>query len=108
MVCKRSHAVAFHLTNPVGGIALEIVKEVKESCRGLAWVGRIWILPWKFDLWNSLKGLTVYEPSKASQSMSRRCFLHGLQLGLVMEVSGWWCGGGSTVSLRTMVTLYHS
>ena len=62
MVCKRSHAVAFHLTNPVGGIALEIVKEVKESCRGLAWVGRIWILPWKFDLWNSLKGLTVYEP----------------------------------------------
>ena len=62
MGCQRSHAAAFHLTNPVGGIALESVKEFKESCPGLAGVGGIWILPWKFDLWNSLKGLTVYEP----------------------------------------------
>ena len=60
MGCKCSHTTVFHLTNPVGNIALESVKEVKESCPGLACVGGIWILPWKFDLWNSLKGLTVY------------------------------------------------
>jgi len=62
MGCKRSHAVAFHLANPAGNIALESVEEVKESYPGLTWVGRIWILPWKFDLWNSLKGLTINEP----------------------------------------------
>jgi len=54
----------FHLANPIRDIALESAKEVKKSCPGFAWVGGIWFLPWKFDLWNRLKGLTVYEPFK--------------------------------------------
>ena len=62
MSCKHIHAVAFHLANPIRDIALESAEEVKKSCPGFAWVGGIWVLPWKFDLWNRLKGLTVYEP----------------------------------------------
>jgi len=45
----------------VTGIAQESVEEVKQSCPGLTWVGRIWILTGKFDPWNSLKGLTIDE-----------------------------------------------
>ena len=62
MSCKRIHAVAFHLANPIRDIALENAGEVKEICPGFAWVGGIRVLPWKFDLWNRLKGLTIYEP----------------------------------------------
>jgi len=40
MSCKRNHAIAFHLANPICDIALESAEEVKESCPGFAWVGR--------------------------------------------------------------------
>jgi len=43
-------------------IALESAEEVKKSCPGFAWVGGIRVLPWKFDPWNRLKGLTIYDP----------------------------------------------
>jgi len=88
---QRAHTISFHFADLVGNIALKSVKEVEDSCPGLAWVGGIWILPGKFSQGNSICGTA----SKASLSMShyRSVSFHVLQLGPVMECPAWGAGG---------------